>query len=59
MNTKGKTCYETPSLDVSYVVIEGCIAASFIQMTPDADNFNKYDWDPQPETESPDIQLLY
>ena len=58
MDTNGKTCYETPALEVSHVVIEGLIAAS-VQMVPDADNFKKYDWDIQPETESPDIQLLY
>ena len=58
MNTKGKACYEVPTLEVSYVVMEGCIAAS-VQMVPEANNFNKYEWDEQLETESDDIQFLF
>jgi len=58
MNTKGKVLYEVPSLEVSYIVLEGCIAAS-VQMVPEESSFNKYDWDVQPETASDEIQFLY
>ena len=59
MNTKGRACYEFPTVEVSHVVLEGCIAASFIRIVPDEDNFNKYEWDRQQETESPDFVFLF
>ena len=59
METKGRACYKFPTVEVSHVVLEGCIAASMILMAPDADNFNKYEWDIQAETVNPDFDFLF
>ena len=57
-NTKGKVGYDIPTMDVASVELEGCVAAS-VQMIPEAGNFEKYEWDEQPETESDDITFLF
>ena len=59
MNTNGRACYEFPAVEVSHVVLEGCIAASFIQIMPDERYFDQFNWDELTDTDSQDIQLLY
>jgi len=59
MNTNGKACYQFPKVEVSHVVLEGCLAASFIQITPETDSFKHFNWDELTDTDSQDIRLLY
>ena len=59
METNGKLFYLPPTVEVTHVVLEGCIAASMILVAPDADNFKKYEWDIQEETLSPDFEFLF
>ena len=56
--TKNKKNYLLPSVKVTEVEMEGCIAASMILVEPDADNFDKYKRDDQTPTGSQDIEFL-
>ena len=56
---KNKKDYELPAVEVTDVELEDCIAASFILIEPDRDNFDKYQWDSQTDTGSSDIEFLF
>ena len=58
LKTKEKSSYEFPTVEVTDVELEGLIAVSQILVEPDKDNFNRYQWDSQTETESQDIEFL-
>ena len=59
MKTNTKLCYVFPSVEVRLVEVEGCIAASMILVSPEADNFNRFEWDTQADLASLDIEFLF